>query len=174
MCVTDCPVDQHDAFTSYLFTDGRSGREGLLGRIIERGPLLGLLTIMFLVVGSFGLYIWGREERTLNGTLALVALIMLGSLWNYLWFVMEVRVTQQCLSLRRSGSFRSIPWDQILSVRVYNLRTMGMAYVWIAGSSFLPLALFPLWIPWYRPERQSELNRLIEQLAGRLPVRHKA
>lgn len=171
--MTGNPLDPQDEVTAYVFSNGRpEGRRDLLGAIIERGLLLGLLTLMFLLIGSFAIYMWSQHEKSWDGTLLLAAIIVLGSGWNYLGLAMEVRIASEHLSFRRLVNFRSIKWNSISRVRVWSLRTMGITYVCVKGRSGVPLAFFALWIPWDCPERWENLLRLIEQVARRLPVKH--
>lgn len=170
--VADSSPDRDETRSVYSFTDGSTGRRDFLGAIVERGPLLSLVSLILLLIGCFGIYLWSRQEAYWHGTLALGAIPIMGAALNYFWLVVEVTITPQDLSFRRLVSFKSVPWDRISRVRVYSLRTTGISYVWVRGRSALPLAFFPLWVPVYRRERWEGLNILIEEMAKRVPVKH--
>lgn len=159
--------------TSYFFADGRSKRSGLAGAVLERGAFLGFLTAMFLVIGALGFYGLIRE-REWDVTTLIAGVPALLALWHYFGFVVEIRVGSEALSLRRLIKFRAIDWRQISEVRFYSLKTTGVTYVVVKGHSVFPLALFPLWIPWYQPARLAELQRLVEHVGRRVAVKHTA
>lgn len=164
--------EHNDTVTAYFFGDGPSGRRGLIGIIQERGPFLGLLMLLGLIIGGLGLYMWSQQETYQDGVLVLITIFLLGFVGSYVWLVMEMQVTPQGLWFRRLTKFWFIPWENILRLKVYSLRTTGITYVWITGRSGFPVAFFPLWVPGYRPERMHDLNRLVEHLSRYIPVKH--
>jgi hypothetical protein len=172
--VTDYPTDQDEEIAVYLFNDNSPGDRTLIGAVLERGPLLGWITLIFLLMGAFVLYMWSQQRAYWHPTLLLLLFPILWMALHYLPLVVEVRITPRQLSFRRLINLCSIPWDHITRVRVYSLRTCGITYVWVRGRMAAPLAFFPLWIPWYRPEKERELDRLVEDIARRVPVKHSA
>ncbi len=165
-------ANRSESGTTFLFADGHAGRRDLLGAIAERGGVLTLVTLMFLLIGSFGLYMWSQREPFWHPVLAIALVPILWAASHFLGLVVEVRVTPQCLSFRRLVRFRSLPWAEISRVRVYSLRATQVTYVRIVGRSGCPSAFFPLWVPVYRPETWDELDHLVKDIARRVPVKH--
>jgi hypothetical protein len=179
MATNDQPRDNESTGNVFSFSESSVANKNLVGAVRERGPFQGCLIVSFWLVGALGLgfYGWRRqdEEGILGWTvfLAVMLFCLLYPAFHYWRLVVEIRVTPRDLQIRRLTKFRSIPWENISGVKIHLATFTGISYVWVRGHSLLPLAFFPLWMPWYLPEKVTELNRLIEELTRRVPVKVK-
>jgi len=164
--------EKESTLSVYSFGGTSSAGRGLRSVLAARDPLFSILSLIQLLVGAGFLFISSQQPRHWQITLGLGLALAVWASWHYLRLVCEVRVAPQYLSVRQLTDFRSIPWAEISRVRVYSLRTTGNTYIILRGHSKLPLALLPLWVPWWRPESWEELSRLVEDIARHVPAKH--
>lgn len=165
-------MESRDKPNIYLFNPISSVRKGFTRVLAERGPLLSFLTLIQFLVGAGFLWAWSQQERFWHLGLGLGLGLILWAAWHYLRLVVEVRASKESIAFRRFTKFDSIPWERVSRVGVYSMRTTGNTYIILRGQSFLPLAILPLWIPWWWPEPSQEVHHLVEDLSKRVPVKH--
>jgi hypothetical protein len=142
------------------------------GVLAERRTLSAILSGICIAVGGLGVAVWVLEGAPWSVAPFLFGLLMSTALWHYVAMVVEVRITSSAFLYRRRRTFLPIPWGDISCVRIYSLRTCGISYIRVCGRSRLPLAVFPVWVPWYRTENWSELIRLADDAAKRVSAKH--
>lgn len=164
--------EEEDTYSVYSFGATSTAERGPRSTRAVRDPLFTLLSLIQLLVAAGFLFISSQQPRYWQFALGLGVALAVWASWHYLRLVSEVRVAPQYLSVHQLTNFRSMPWAEISRVRVYSLRTTGNTYMILRGRSKLPLAVLPLWVPWWRPESWQELCRLVEDIAKHVPAKH--